>query len=209
MHVRDRAADRGVRLLLLEPDRWRRSGLVTHLSSSGFQVLTDREPGLEPEVVLANLAWRGPEVRDSLERLSRELDDPHVVAFVEDLGPEMTFPSLRLRVKGFLPVDATPEEVHSALCCVIGGSLWAPRSLLSRWVDQVSHPGSGTAGDFAFTRAEKRVLAGVLDELSNKEIGHRLGITESTVKFHVGKLLKKTGTATRLELARRAAAGLR
>ena len=40
------------------------------------------------------------------------------------------------------------------------------------------------------------------DELPNKEIARRLGITEATVKFHVGKLLKKTGASDRRELAR-------
>ena len=46
------------------------------------------------------------------------------------------------------------------------------------------------------------VLALLAEGLSNKEIGNRLHVTEATVKFHVGKLLRKTGAKDRRGLAR-------
>lgn len=36
--------------------------------------------------------------------------------------------------------------------------------------------------------------------MSNTEIARALYITESTVKFHVGNIFKKTGFSSRLEL---------
>lgn len=54
----------------------------------------------------------------------------------------------------------------------------------------------------AFTRSEQKVLEGLREELSNKEIARRIGVTEATVKFHVTKLLRKTGTRDRRELTR-------
>jgi DNA-binding NarL/FixJ family response regulator len=46
------------------------------------------------------------------------------------------------------------------------------------------------------------VLDGLREELSNKEIARQVGIAEATVKFHVGRLLRKTGTKDRRELTR-------
>jgi DNA-binding NarL/FixJ family response regulator len=40
----------------------------------------------------------------------------------------------------------------------------------------------------------------VLDNLSNKEIGHRLHMSERTAKFHVSNLLVKHGVRRRADL---------
>lgn len=46
---------------------------------------------------------------------------------------------------------------------------------------------------------EREVLAGLSSGKRNKVIADELGISESTVKFHVGKILKKLGVSTRGE----------
>lgn len=57
-------------------------------------------------------------------------------------------------------------------------------------------------GGVCVSRREEQVLAAVLENLSNKEIAARLGISERTVKFHVSALLAKFGVRTRFELMR-------
>jgi DNA-binding CsgD family transcriptional regulator len=57
-------------------------------------------------------------------------------------------------------------------------------------------------GGVALSRREQQVLGAVLENLSNKEIAARLGISERTVKFHVSALLSKFGVRTRVELMR-------
>ena len=51
------------------------------------------------------------------------------------------------------------------------------------------------------TKREKEVLRGILDLKRNKEIGYDLDISERTVKFHVGELLRKHKVCSRIELA--------
>jgi DNA-binding NarL/FixJ family response regulator len=50
------------------------------------------------------------------------------------------------------------------------------------------------------TRRERQVLEAVLDNLSNKEIAHRLHMSERTAKFHVSNLLVKHGVRRRADL---------
>ncbi len=48
--------------------------------------------------------------------------------------------------------------------------------------------------------AEQKVLNGLLNGLPNRAIAKRLGISDKTVKNHVGHILTNTGTTSRLGL---------
>jgi DNA-binding CsgD family transcriptional regulator len=55
---------------------------------------------------------------------------------------------------------------------------------------------------------QREVLDHVLQDLSNKEIGTRLNVTERTVKFHVSRLLSKFKARDRAGLKQEAALGM-
>ena len=188
-------------LLLLESDPWRRESLVAFLAGEGFDVTTEDVDGApQPEFLLLGLGDEPGSPAPRIERLRTRHPETKVVAFVREVNARTTFPCLMAGVKGLLPYTAGASELRNAIRCIREGSLWTPRAVLSEWVERVARLGIG-AGN-AFTRSEQRVLEAVRDELPNKEIARRLGVTEATVKFHVGKLLKKTGASDRRELAR-------
>ncbi|HEX4590528.1 MAG TPA: LuxR C-terminal-related transcriptional regulator, partial [Gemmataceae bacterium] len=54
------------------------------------------------------------------------------------------------------------------------------------------------------TDREREVLGLVVSGLLNKQIGHRLGVTEKTVKFHRGNVMQKMRAASLPDLVRRA-----
>ncbi len=61
-------------------------------------------------------------------------------------------------------------------------------------------PRQGDAAKGAsLTRRELEVLALLAEGFGNKTIAARLGVTERTVKFHVGAILEKLGVAGRTE----------
>ena len=72
------------------------------------------------------------------------------------------------------------------------------------------YPGStltvmlGDAVSTDFTEREVEILRELVGGASNKEIGDKLSITESTVKMHITNILQKTGFRSRLEHAVRA-----
>jgi DNA-binding NarL/FixJ family response regulator len=57
------------------------------------------------------------------------------------------------------------------------------------------------------TEREQQVLRGVFEGLANKEIGGRLGVSESAVKATLQQLFRKTGVRTRSQLVRVAIEG--
>ncbi|MGE0363206.1 MAG: LuxR C-terminal-related transcriptional regulator [Vicinamibacterales bacterium] len=55
----------------------------------------------------------------------------------------------------------------------------------------------------ALTPREREVLGLLADGVGNREIAQTLGISEHTVKFHLGAIFGKLGAATRTDAVRR------
>lgn len=100
--------------------------------------------------------------------------------------------------KGYLTLTANESEVRLAIETVRDGSVWAPRKVLSRLLDR-DQP-SGTVPKPAFTTRELEVLKLLRDGRPNREIASSLGIDESTVKAHLGRLMRKVGVSNRIAL---------
>ena len=75
----------------------------------------------------------------------------------------------------------------------------AARLLKSVWAEDAPAP---------LSRRQQQVLEGVLRNLSNKEIGTLLNLSERTVKFHVSTLLAKYRVSDRVSLTRQALGAL-
>jgi len=105
--------------------------------------------------------------------------------------------------KGYVDEAASPAEFAQAIRIVNQGSVWAPRRVLSMFIERVSSaPGRiFPAGRVTFTDREKEVLEMLVAGRSNKEIGAQLGIEERTVKAHVAKLMRKVGVQNRIALS--------
>jgi DNA-binding NarL/FixJ family response regulator len=105
--------------------------------------------------------------------------------------------------KGCVDEAASVGELVRAIQTVLTGAVWAPRRVLSMFVDQAYR--SSEHGVFAnrgpFTSREKEVLGMLVAGCSNKEIAAPLGIEERTVKAHVAKLMRKVGVANRVRLS--------
>ena len=70
----------------------------------------------------------------------------------------------------------------------------------------LSVPNAADVGtDQPLTARERDVIALLAEGLSNKEIGHRLGIAPDTAKFHVGRVIDKLDATGRTDAVAHAA----
>ena len=126
-----------------------------------------------------------------------------ILVVSEKLSEASTFPLLRVGVKGLLTYAEVSLYLPRTLREVAEGGFWVPRSLLSSFVDStlqgVSRPRSIPPG-VRMSRREQEVLDLLMLNLSNKEIGAKLHMSERTAKFHVSNLLAKYSVQRRADL---------
>jgi DNA-binding NarL/FixJ family response regulator len=140
---------------------------------------------------------------DLVAHVMERSPDARLLLVGSDFSEDVAFPLLRLGVKGLLQHAQLPDQLPRALQSIASGGYWVPRTLLSRFVDSVlakTTHGATMASGGRLSRREKEVIQGLLDNLSNKEIGSRLNISERTVKFHVSNILQKFGVRRRADL---------
>jgi DNA-binding NarL/FixJ family response regulator len=122
------------------------------------------------------------------------------------MGPaaddEMILQAITAGAKAYLEASATPLQVEQAIEIVSQGSIWAPRRILSIFVDLATKTSrSSTPAAMQFTARETEVLKLLVAARSNREIARNLGIEERTVKAHVAKLMRKVGVENRIALS--------
>jgi len=109
--------------------------------------------------------------------------------------------ALDLGVSGIFPKHHSPVVLTQAIRKVTAGETWLEESAIQALVRTSKHS-AGAAQTKSFTERETQVLRGVFEGLSNKEIGARLDISESSVKAALQQLFQKTGVRTRSQLVR-------
>ncbi len=182
----------------------------------GLRALFDSEPEFElsattlPQisgqtnvdiVLLGN--HPGGNLFDVMAGLKAARPDLKIIVTGTGADDESILKAVAAGAKGYVDEAASPEEFIQAIRIVQQGSVWAPRRVLSMFIERVSSsPGRiFPAGRVSFTDREKQVLELLVAGRSNKEIGSVLGIEERTVKAHVAKLMRKVGVQNRIALS--------
>jgi len=99
----------------------------------------------------------------------------------------------------FLESDCS-ARLMQAIRLVASGEAWVDQKVIQLLADR--YPNYEDRWWGAQTQREQAVLKGIVDGLSNREIGANIGMSLSTVKAVVQQLFKKAGVRTRSQLVR-------
>lgn len=158
-----------------------------------------------PDLILADVDW----TTEALEEIGWLGDLPPVLLLVET--PEEGVDAIAAEFRGVLLRDASVEEIAGAITAVYQGlTVLDPRIQPLLRSSGSSQPNRESIADVEpLTAREMEVLELIAQGFPNKGIAVELGISEHTVKFHVGSILTKLGAASRAEaLARAMQAGI-
>jgi DNA-binding NarL/FixJ family response regulator len=196
-----------VRVVLVDDHRLVRAGLRAVIDAEAdLEVVGEAADGSEveavvartaPDVVLMDLSMPvvdGIEATRSLRSTGHRAAVVVLTSFAES---NRVAAALEAGAVGYLLKDSEPRDVVVAVRAAAAGH--AP---IDPRVARVLLPSTGGGdGGPALSPRERQVLALVATGMANKQIGRALGITERTVKVHLGNVFRHIGVGDRTSAA--------
>lgn len=206
-----------IRVLLVDDQELFREGVrVIVDAQEGMTVVGTAADGVEavrlvdelaPDVVLMDI--RMPEM-DGVEatrqifapdRAARRESPVRVVVLTTFNLDDRAATAIRHGASGFLLKGTSPLMLRDAIRTVhAGNAVLAPTDLSTLLDSQFQAPVAPPAAYLALTDKEREVFAAVARGLSNQEIAGLVFLSESTVKTHVGAILRKLGLRDRVQI---------
>jgi DNA-binding NarL/FixJ family response regulator len=112
------------------------------------------------------------------------------------------FRALENGSSGIFLKHSPPNRLVDAIRKVFAGEVWLDPAVTRSIISAASGNTAEPKRTQSLTQREQAVLKGVFEGLTNKEIGARLAISESSVKAVLQQLFEKTGVRTRSQLVR-------
>jgi NarL family two-component system response regulator LiaR len=197
-----------IRVLVADDHEVVREGLRTFLRlQSGIEVVGEAGDGVEaveaalrlgPDVVLMDLVMPELDGIEAMRRIRAERPQTRVIVLTSFGEDEKLMPAVRAGAAGYLMKSAPPSEVVRAIRAAHEGEAVIDPKAAGRLLDALAAAGPDTHG---LTRRELDVLQLLCQGHANKLIASELGLSEKTVKAHVGHIFGKLGVTDRTQAA--------
>ena len=206
-----------IRVLLVDDQELFRSGVAVNVDAQpDMEVVGQAANGREavqlveqtrPDVVLMDI--RMPEM-DGVEA-TRQIFAPQaaagrsrpvrVIVLTTFNLDDRAATAIRYGASGFLLKDTTPEFLRAAIRTVHAGNAVLAPDDLTKLLDGSFRARTAPPESYRqLTDKEREILLVVASGLSNAEIAAKVYLSESTVKTHVGNILRKLGLRDRVQI---------
>lgn len=152
----------------------------------------------EPVVVLLDLKLSSGGDTEGLqlcEELTRSHESVEVLVLTTFLEDKLVVEALQRGARGYVVKDVDTTELVRSIRAVARKETAFDSRSAAAMAHSISHPESSPD----LTSRELRVLDLLASGLSNREIGGKLYISETTVKFHVRNIMRKLSVSSRAE----------
>jgi two-component system, NarL family, response regulator LiaR len=197
-----------IRVLVVDDHAVVREGLRAFLElQDGIQVVGEAADGAQavqavsesrPDVVLMDLVMPVMDGIAAMRVLRERSPETRVIVLTSFLDEDRLLPALRTGAAGYLLKNAKPQELARAVRAAHAGETLLDPVVASRLVQTLT---ANSDPLDRLTARERQVLQLIGEGYRNKQIALELGISEKTVKTHVGRLLAKLGVDDRTQAA--------
>lgn len=210
----ENTASAPVEFLIVDDHPIFRYGLRRLLESEpGFKVAGEAGDGrqaialareLSPHVVILDLGLPDRDGLEVLHELSALDPRPRIVILTVAIERPNIARAFQLGASAIVLKEAASELLIESVRTVLTGGYWVGREtvsdvvqLLQRFLPRGTGP---TRQNFGLSPREIQVVAAIAAGYSNREIAHKLSLSEQTVKHHVTNIFDKVGVSNRMEL---------
>ncbi len=175
-------------------------GLVVAGQVASLRSLGEAAERLAPDVVLIERDTDDADLVPTLIALGAADAPPAVVVLTDHPGALWAATAGRSSVRAALGREAGAGEIVAAVLGTAAGLVVLPRSVVDGLMPAPTPaPLLVSASDQPLTPREIEILGMLAEGVGNKAIARRLGISDHTVKFHVGSVMTKLDAANRTE----------
>jgi len=196
-----------IRVLVVDDHRLVRAGLISLLEAApDVEVAGEAADGRQalevaratrPGVALMDLSMPVLDGVEATRMLLAEQPEIRVVALTSFSDRQRVTDVLAAGAIGYLLKDSRPDDLLAAVrAAAEGHAPLDPRVAGALLPGQQPPPAADLLSD-----REKQVLRLAAQGLANKQIARRLGISESTVKVHIGSIFRRIGVRDRTSAA--------
>jgi DNA-binding NarL/FixJ family response regulator/signal transduction histidine kinase len=214
----------GLRLLLVDDHPLFLEGLRHMLTTQGAHVVGVAHDGDEavamaeahqPDIILMDVEMPACDGVEATRRITARFPDVKIAMLTVVVDDEVLFEALKAGASGYLLKNLDSETLFARLSDLMQDQVVIDPRLANRvldaFADRPTDPrpehaedeGSDTDPDGAeavdLTPRQIEVLQAVADGLTYKEVGTRLHISERTVKYHMGQVLKRMQLKSRAQ----------
>jgi len=198
-----------IRLLIADDHLIVRQGLRLILETEdGFELVGEATDGAEavqlagelhPDVILMDLRMPGMDGLTAIEQLAEKQPETAIVILTTFNEDDLMVRGLRAGAKGFLLKDTDRKTLFDSIRAAARGETLLKPDVMARLLAQTQAP-SGEKKQLEnidLTEREMEVLQAAAQGKTSKEIAFMLGISERTVKAHLGSIYQKLGVDSR------------
>ena len=195
-----------IRLFLVDDHPVVRQGLAAVLEDEAdFQIVCtadSAQKALEsayecrPDVLVLDLEMPDGNGMMAIPDLLRLLPALRILVFTAYETEELVVSAVRAGAAGYLLKGAAAAEIANAIRTVHAGRTSLEARIACKIIAQVAGRGDIPV---RLTPRETQVLKGVAEGMPNKQIAHRFGISERTVKFHMTSVFQKLDAENRAQ----------
>ena len=205
----------GIRILICDDQALVRAGFKLILDAEDdLEVVGEAGDGTEalelvgaarPDVILMDVRMPNMNGIEATQRITSANDEegPKVLILTTFDLDEYVYEALRAGASGFLLKDVPAEQLVAGIRVVAAGEALLAPSITKRLIEDFARAAAPAdpppAGLDELTAREREVFKLVARGMSNAEIAQSLVVSDTTVKTHVARILRKLGLRDRVQ----------
>jgi two-component system response regulator DevR len=200
-----------IRVLLVDDSEMVRTGLRTLLGTeASIEVVgeaanvatgVDAAARLKPDVILLDIRLPDGTGIEACRQIRHRAPESRVLMVTSVIDDSVVDDSIRAGAHGYLLKEIDGRGLVNAVRDVAAGKSILDPAITARVIQLVKGSGAGRNALDVLSPQEKRVLALIVDGLTNKEVGAKLELSEKTVKNYLSTIFEKLHVTRRAEAA--------